>query len=185
MTIEEIFSRLSAHSIRGMMIHEQMANYYDFLGLHGFKRCHDYHYLDETLQHRKIQKFYINRYSKLVPDSKVDSSSVIPEAWYKTTRQAVDKITKRNAVESGFREWIDWERETGTILAEMCIEAEQQGDIVAGEFLRDLIRDNAKELKKAERMHIKLESTDYDMTFIAEIQNELHEKYKAKIKEVI
>lgn len=59
MTVEEIFSKISAHMIEGMMFHEQMCNYYDFLGLHGYKRCHEYHYLCETIEHRKLERFYI------------------------------------------------------------------------------------------------------------------------------
>ena len=35
MTVEEIYAELSAHMIKGIMMHEQLANYYDFLGLEG------------------------------------------------------------------------------------------------------------------------------------------------------
>ncbi len=35
MTIEEIFSEISKHMIEGIMIHAQMADYYNFLGLKG------------------------------------------------------------------------------------------------------------------------------------------------------
>ena len=31
MTLEEIYSELSAHMIKGLMIHDQMSNYYCFL----------------------------------------------------------------------------------------------------------------------------------------------------------
>ena len=31
MTVEEIFRDLSAHMVKGVMIHEQLADYYDFL----------------------------------------------------------------------------------------------------------------------------------------------------------
>ena len=184
MTIEEIFSKLSAHSIRGMMIHEGMANYYDFLGLHGFKRCHEYHYLTETLLNRKIQRFYINKYNKLIPESEIDSSSVIPSAWLRYTRQNVDTSTKRNAVESGVNAWVDWERETCELYSNMCIELEDMGEIAAAELVRDLIMDNNREIKKAERMQLKLKATDYDMTYIVEVQHDLHEKYKHKTHKI-
>ena len=184
MTVEEIFSQLSAHTIRGMMIHEGMANYYDFLGLHGFKRLHEYHYLCETLMNRKVQRFYINRFNKLIPESQVDSSSVIPATWYKVSRQDVDKSTKRAAVESGMIQWVQWEKETCELYTRMYMELEAQGDIVAAEFLCDMIKDVAKELKKAERLHLKLEATDYDMTYIVESQHWMHNKFKKKTKEL-
>ena len=184
MTIEEIFSKISAHSIRGMMIHDGMANYYDFLGLHGFKRCHEYHYLHETLLNRKINRFFINKYNKLIPDSEVDSSSVIPAAWMRYTRQQVDNSTKRNAVESGFDAWVKWERDTCEFYSNMCIEFENMGEIAAAELLRDLILDNNREIKKAERMQLKFKATDYDMTYIVECQDRLHEKYKDKTEKI-
>ena len=184
MTIDEIFSKLSAHTIRGMMIHEGMANYYDFLGLHGFKRLHEYHYLCETLMNRKVQRFYINKYNKLIPESAVDSSSVIPESWFKVTRQAVDKSTKRAAVESGMKEWVNWEKETCELYSKMYMELEAKGEIPAAQFLCDMIKAVSKELKKAERMHLKFESTDYDMTYIVESQHWMHEKFKKKAKEI-
>ena len=33
MTVEEIFKELATHALKGMMVHEEMCNYYDFLGL--------------------------------------------------------------------------------------------------------------------------------------------------------
>ena len=48
MTVEEIFSKISQRMIGGLMFHEQMSNYYDFLNLRGYKKCHEYHYLEET-----------------------------------------------------------------------------------------------------------------------------------------
>ena len=41
MTVDEIFSKLSGHMIKGLMIHDQMSDYYDFLSLRGYKRCHN------------------------------------------------------------------------------------------------------------------------------------------------
>ena len=41
-----------------------------------------------------------------------------------------------------------------------------------------------KELKCVERLHIKLESIEYDMSAIYLMQDELHEKYRKKAKSV-
>ena len=45
MTREEIFTSLLNHMVKGLMVHDQMANYYDFLGLEEYKDCHEKHYL--------------------------------------------------------------------------------------------------------------------------------------------
>ena len=67
MTIEEIYGRISKHMILGMMIHDQLANYYDFLGLKGYKRCHEYHFLSETCAYRGLNRYFINHHNKLIP----------------------------------------------------------------------------------------------------------------------
>ena len=39
MTVDEVFSRLTAHMVKGFMMHDQMATAYNFLGLKGYKKC--------------------------------------------------------------------------------------------------------------------------------------------------
>lgn len=101
MAIEDIYSRITQHMIRGMMIHEQLANYYDFLGLYGYSKCHEYHYLEETKSFRDVNKFFIKVFNKLIPELPVDSSSIIPPTWFQYTRQDVDNETKKRAVQNG------------------------------------------------------------------------------------
>lgn len=38
MPVIDVFAKVSDHLIDGIMMHEQMADYYNFLGLDGFKR---------------------------------------------------------------------------------------------------------------------------------------------------
>ena len=47
MTIDEVFSKLAKHQITGTMVHESFANYYDFLGLKEYKKCHEEHFKRE------------------------------------------------------------------------------------------------------------------------------------------
>ena len=52
MNCAEVFSKIDAHMKTGMILHDQLANYYDFLGLMGFKRLHEYHFLREAVSMR-------------------------------------------------------------------------------------------------------------------------------------
>jgi len=47
MTIDEVFTKLITHMSKGIQIHNLFSQAYDFLGLYGFSKCHEYHYLDE------------------------------------------------------------------------------------------------------------------------------------------
>ena len=119
MTVEEIFATISSHMVKGLMIHTQLADYYDFLGLCGYKRCHEYHALKETCSYRGINRYYINHYNKLVVEQPIENPEVIPQNWYQYTRQDVDANTKRNAVKNGLDKWVEWEQETKKLYEQM------------------------------------------------------------------
>ena len=182
MTVEEIFSNLSAHMIKGLMIHDQMANYYDFLGLHGFKRCHEYHYHKESTAYRELCGYYINHYSKLVPEKRIEDPNIIPDSWYKYSRQDVDINTKRNAVKEGIEKWVAWERETKKLYQDSYIELLDANEIDAAAFIEKMICDVSRELKHSERKHIYYMSANFDMSVILPEQKCMHDKYKKKLR---
>ena len=181
MTVEEIFSALSAHFIKGLMFHDQMANYYDFLQLRGYKRCHEYHFKAESCNYRKLNRYYLNHYNKLILESRVDDPKVIPDNWYKYSRIDVDVTTKKNAVATAMSKWVEWETETKETLERMYGELLDLNEISTAIFLQEFIKDVDCELKWAERKQLDLMSVDYDMTYIMEQQKKLHDKYKSML----
>lgn len=185
MTVEEIFVKLSAHMINGMMFHEQMANYYDFIGLCGYKRCHEYHYICETIEHRKLNRCYINKYNKMIPEPEFDNQSVIPPNWYRYTRQEVDNSTKRNVVENGVAEWLKWERETHKLYTDMYKELYDLGEITSAAYMECLIHKVEKEIKHAERKQLDLEAVEYNLSYVIGKQQCIHDKYKKKLEKKV
>jgi hypothetical protein len=182
MTVEEVFATIGAHMIEGMMTHEALANYYDFLGLKGYKRCQEYHYLDETISHRSINRYFINHHGKLIPEKKVDDPEVIPASWYEHKREDVDTATKRKAVQEGYLKWRDWELETFELYKKLHKELMELNEIADAAKVETLICDVCQELKCVNRDILDLEAVDYDICYIIERQACLHEKYKKKLK---
>lgn len=43
MTCEDVYAMASARMTVALMMHADMADYFAFLSLHGFKRLHEYH----------------------------------------------------------------------------------------------------------------------------------------------
>lgn len=185
MTIEEIFGKISAHLVKGMMAHDQFASYYQFLGLDGCKCCHEYHFLKETLAYRKIQKYYICKYNKLVAEERVEDPNIIPEGWRKYTRQQVDSSTKRQAVKNALEIWHNWESETHHSYCEMYKELENMGEYDAADMVRYLICDVEEEIKDIEKKRLKLNDVDYSLNYLHQKQSHLREKYHEKKKELI
>lgn len=182
MTVEEVFASLGAHMIGGMMVHESMANYYDFLGLKGYKRCQEYHYLSETISYRSVCRYFINHHGKLIPEQEIDDPEVIPESWYTHKRTDVDTATKRKAVQDGYFKWKDWEMKTLELYKKLHKELLELGEIADAAKVEDLICDVSQELKFIDRDILDLEAVDYDIVYIVECQKCLHEKYKKKMK---
>lgn len=182
MVVEEIFARLKKHMLEGMVFHDQMAKYYDFLNLKGYKRCHEYHYFCETLGYRKLYRYFMNHYQMFIPYEDMDDPQAIPMNWYKYTRQEVDPGTKRSSVKSGIEKWVKWEKETKKLYQEMYEELIKIGEIAAAQFIGCYVADVDCELKYAERKHIDLESINYDLPTIIIEQHELHERYKCKLE---
>ena len=98
--------------VEGIMIHDELANGYDFMGLYGFAKCHDYHHLEETCSYRKISHYYATHYHKLLLVDTQERQKIIPDAWRKYTTFDVDTNTKRSAIKDMMKKWVDWEHDT-------------------------------------------------------------------------
>ena len=181
MTVEDIFKQLSSHMIKGVMIHEQLSDYYDFLNLHGYKRCHEYHAKCEMKHMRKLHRYFINHYNRLIGEDPIENPDVIPNSWYRYTRQEVDANTKRNAVKSGIERWVAWEQETKTLYEQMYKELLELGEVSTAKRVSCEICAVDKELKWAQRKHIDLVTVDYSISYILGEQNHLHDWYKEKM----
>lgn len=182
MTVEEIYADVAAHMIEGLMIHEQLANYYDFLGLGGYKRCHEYHYIEESVKYRGLYRYFINHHNKLIPEKDIDAPEVIPESWYNHVREDVDTSTKKNAVRVGLTMWVDWEKKTKKFYEDMWKQLIDIGEVASSCKIKELVKSVDKELKKATRYLLNKEAIGYDMGAIIAEQDKMHDKYKKKIK---
>lgn len=183
MTVEEIFNKLASHMIEGIMYHDDMAKAYDFIGLSGFARCHDYHHICETKGYRNLSHYYSNRFHKLLKLNQLEQPKIIPDSWYKYTTLEVDVNTKRAAVKELMETWVKWERETKILYQVMHEELCSIGEVAAALELNKYIYDVDKELAWAEKKWIKLEALGYDMETIILWSSDLHKKYKWAVKE--
>ena len=182
MEIQEIFDGLAEHMIKGMMIHENLANYYDFLGLQGYKRCHEYHFMKETCDYRGLCRYYINHFSKLIKEPRFEAPDIIPTTWYMHVREDVDVATKQKAVKQGLEKWHSWEAETKILYQNMAKELLDKGEIAAYNKINELVQGVDMELKKVQRYILNKEATDYDMDSIIGEQKEKHKKYERKAR---
>lgn len=183
MTVEEIFSRLSAHMVKGLMIHDHFATMFNFLNLCGYRKCHEYHYFEESLNYRCLQNFYLDHFNKLIVEEKVEVPDLIPANWFKHERMDVDASTKRTAIREIYKQWVDWETETKQLYESSYKELYELGEIAAAIKISYFIEDVSAELTRAREKQLNLESHGYDMVAIIDEQKSLYNSYVKKIKE--
>ena len=150
MEVSEIFARLKAHMLEGMVFHDEMARYYGFLNCGRWKSEHEWRYAEETEGYRDLCEYYMTTYNMLIPVEPMNRPDVIPDSWYRYMRQDVDANTRKNGMEIGIRKWVEWERETKNLYQEMWKQLVDIGEIAAAQFISRYIRAVDKELKNAE-----------------------------------
>ena len=183
MTVEEIFKELADHMLQGLKVHDDFANYYDFLGLKGYRKCHQYHFLEETCSYRKLCKYYISHFNKMIEKGDLrEENRVIPTKWYQHTRQDIETSLRRDAVKVGLQAWANWEQETKDLYQRMYVELISLNEVNAAMFVKCMVEDVSEELKKVQSYHLNKKAIDYDMSYIIGQQKELHHKFKQKMK---
>ena len=164
--VADIFADISAHQIKGLMIHSQLADYYRFLGLEKYAECHEHRYNDEICGWRKISRYYVEHFNRLIEERKIDNPDVIPTEWYGVTRQDVDASTKRRAVERGLAQWIEWETETKRLYESAFAELLSIGEGAAAMRIKKCLCAVDYELAEAQKYMLDKKAVDYDIAYL-------------------
>ena len=183
-SVESTFSEINARMIAALMFHDQMTDYFDFLGMKGYKRLHEYQYFAESLERKKLNQYYINHHNKLIPDIYSGQVTMIPENWQTANRISVGKSTKQKGIEDGFNQYHEWESETKNLYEHYSSRLREMGAVADAIMVEKLVEDVNSELKKLERIIVVLISSGYVMVYITESQQRIHDKYKAKLHEI-
>lgn len=182
MNVEEIFSEILARQIRALMFHEQWAIIFDFLNLNGFRTMQEYHYVCENKMMRDIQKWYIGNHDKLIPEKKISPPYEIPDDWYTAKREDATPKNVSQFTERVCTSHMEWETETLEFLnayAKRLHDLSKFNDLM---FVQNMIKDVAYELKKAKTLWLALNSVEWNVVYIQEIQENFDKKYKKKMK---
>ena len=184
MTVDEIFTALGKHMVEGLMVHTQMSDYFNFLSLKGYHKCHEYHFFEESRNFRKLSGYYLKHYNKLIIDSHPSNPGLIPEDWFKYKRSDVDGATRKAGIQTGFSKWVKWEQDTKTFYEQMHKELMNINEVAAAAELKKYIRDVDEELAKANQKLLELTASNFNISDIIMEQDILYEKYKKKMCEI-
>lgn len=179
--LDGIYSRIANRIIEAMMLHDDLAQAFDFLCLDGYKRMHEYYYYKETANYRALSRYFINHHNKLIIPNKVEYDSVIPEEWYNRNRQDIDESTKRDIIKHFVNIWVAWERETKKLYEQYYKDLIDMDEAASACKIYELLCDADFELTKAERHAITADTLQYDMFWLFSEQEYLDDLYARKI----
>lgn len=177
MTASEIFGRINAHQIEGIMLHSQLAEYFGFLNLCGYQRQQECQAMSEFYEHQKTVLYFVSRFNRLLPEAEAKDPEIIPDDWRGYTRQQVNAGTKRKAVRDAFLRWQSWETETKKLYEQAYADLHEIGDVASACEVKRLVESVACELERVESQRITLECLDYDLAAICAEQDRLLERY--------
>lgn len=178
--LEDVYLRLDERMCKALNFHEQLADYFCFLGLQGFKRMCEYQYMKECAEKRKVHKRYIDMHHRILPTVGCKGMNIIPKEWERHTTHDIDDSVIPKYTKMALKTYYEWETETKEIYKELCNKLLQMGEHSDYEFLKELVLDVEKEIKKIMRLYENLNGTGYDVNAIQSVQDKYHEKYKKK-----
>lgn len=180
---EEIYSKIDEHIQKALCFHEQLADYFCFLGLQGFKRMLEYQYMKECADKRKLHHKYIEAHHKILPVKQVQTPMFISNDLRRYTTKDINDSVLPKFVRAALNEYQVWEEKTKDLLEEQCEKLNTMGMVADYEYIKEMLMGVENELKKVERMEEKLNGTGYDVNMIHTMQDKYHEKYKQKYNE--
>ena len=165
----ELFTTLSNHMLKGLMLHAQWADMFQFLNMKGFSRQQERRFEDESRAMRRMHDFAITHCNKLINDTglKVDE---IPANWFEHTRFEVDNNTRKNYTKQIFKKWHDWETETKQMYETTLKTLADNGKIADWNMVNELLRDVDYELQQLTQQILDYESMDWDMEYLLYVQ---------------
>lgn len=179
----EIYAEVSKHMTTALYFHTCMSDYFCFLGLHGFKIIHELQYFEEALGKKHLHKKVLDMHNKLIKMKGHNKVEIIPEEWYKHTRMDIDDSILAKFVKSAFKQYKEWEEQTKEFYENVCCVFLEKGKMIDYNLMMCYLKEVQYELKKIYRLCEELNGVGYDVLYIIDIQNRIHEKYKKKMKE--
>lgn len=167
-TTEQVFIKIVSHVISGIMMHQDLANYFAFLGLHKYEAEQRKHYREESKLLDKIHSHYISTYCKLLPSTKVDIPKYIPDTMFNHVTEDLGTNDVRQAVKTIFKTWVDWEEETKQLFEDSYIKLLNSSAVCSSMFLKSMVKDVNEELAEARRVWLTSKFTNFDIVKIME-----------------
>lgn len=71
---------------------------------------HEYQYLSESVERRRLKRYVLNHHGKLLQDNVTEPVQIIPKDWYGFTRKYVTPQVRTQYIEKMFEDYCSWKK---------------------------------------------------------------------------
>lgn len=114
MTCKEAMLTIIQRQTEGLMYHDEMSDYYAFLGLGALKDLHKKQTKEELSSLRKAKCHFISTFGVLPIYSATDPKAIPPD-WKNKTTSDVDEQSLKILIETSLSGYLSWEEKTCSI----------------------------------------------------------------------
>lgn len=184
MNEKDIFADVLRNVLEGLMFHNQMIMYFDYLGLTGFADLQRQRFKDENQEMVSLQRYYVECYGLIPNEANVEARNYIPPEWWEDDRTLITAERKREFVKFGIETWRDWEVKSKARYSKAYFDLDGVRDAGATERLGILVQHVERELRYVSGLMTKLRGCDYDMIAMVEMDRCVMKDYKRFMKGV-
>ena len=178
LSVDKIFKCIVKRNTEALMLHDKLCTYFNFLGLDGFSKYHEYRYFEESRNRIDTKKYYMKKYGKIIIDKDIDDVSIIPNDWEKYLKEEVQSQNKPKYIENAFKIFKNWEIETKEKYTKFAKWIFENGCLVDFEYILCLIDETDCEIEFAEKMIYKMKNMNYNIEYVDSFQHMLCKKIR-------
>ena len=165
-------------------LHAEIATTMQFIGMQGYAMLHEFQYLTESLEMRKVKKYAVETYSVYLLDEIPESAGLAEPLIGSKNRRELSQDDVLEILRESWRVYEQWERDTLALYSGIARELFDNGDIAAFNMVSGIIDDVKAELDNIVDMVMELEAMSWDSAQIVADQRELVENYRQKMNEL-
>jgi len=157
----------------------QKSDVFDMLGLCGYKRLMELKWMKEIRMKKMLHRFSVNDLGFIVPKYDPDKrEELIHNQLYNLDRMNVDGRLVKDTVKNTFDEWLEMLERDYLYFIEIWYKLIENKQVDLACFVEKMVKHHEIKIKYLTREIVKLKTVDYDVWYIMEMQEALHDKIR-------
>ena len=156
--------------VGGVMFHLEHADLCEWLGVEWLADLHKEGYEHDSECLRKMRHLSVKHLGMFVPEGRQERGHVL-DAFRQQKSWDVKHDVRMTALNDAMHDWVDWESGTVTVLTSACKRLSDCGCLLLSDKVRKIANDTSDELAEARALLLRMESANWDMTYVLEMHD--------------